>query len=110
MGPRDQSGRVKGITKAAGSQFVRDSESRHCRATRWTVRESNLGGGEIFCTRPDRPLGPPSLLYNWCRDPLPRVKRPGRDVNHPPLSSAEVKERIELHLYTASGYSWHVLV
>jgi hypothetical protein len=22
--------------------------------------------GEIFCTRPDQPLGPPSLLYNGC--------------------------------------------
>jgi hypothetical protein len=25
---------------------------------------SNPGGGEIFRTRPDRPWGPPSLLYN----------------------------------------------
>ena len=24
------------------------------------------------------------------------VKRPGRDVNHPPVSDAEVKERVEL--------------
>jgi len=27
------------------------------------------------------------------------VKRPGRGVNHPPPSSAEVKERVELYLY-----------
>ena len=27
---------------------------------------------------------------------VPRVKRPGRGVNHPPLSSAEVKDRVEL--------------
>jgi hypothetical protein len=33
-------------------------------ATFWTVRGSNPGGGEIFSTRPDRPWGPPSLLYN----------------------------------------------
>jgi hypothetical protein len=26
--------------------------------------ESNPGGGKIFRTRPDRPWGPPSLLYN----------------------------------------------
>jgi hypothetical protein len=32
-----------------------------------TVRGSNSGGGEIFCTRPDRPWGPPSLLYNGYR-------------------------------------------
>jgi hypothetical protein len=28
----------------------------------WTVRGLNLGGGEIFGTRPDRPWGPSSLL------------------------------------------------
>jgi len=28
------------------------------------VRRSNPGGVEIFRTRPDRPWGPPSLLYN----------------------------------------------
>jgi hypothetical protein len=27
----------------------------------------NPGGGEIFSTRPDRPWGPPSLLYNVYR-------------------------------------------
>jgi len=31
------------------------------------VRGSNLGRGEIFRTCPDRPLGPPSLLYNGYR-------------------------------------------
>ena len=34
----------------------------------WTVRGSNPGGGgEIFRTGPDRPWGPPSLLYNGYR-------------------------------------------
>ena len=32
--------------------------------TGWTVRGSNPGKGEIFRTCPDRPWGPPSLLYN----------------------------------------------
>jgi hypothetical protein len=36
-------------------------------ATGWTVRGSNPGGGEIFRTCPDRPWGPPSLLYNGYR-------------------------------------------
>jgi hypothetical protein len=36
-------------------------------ATGWTVRGSNPGGGEIFRTRPDRPWGQPSLLYNGYR-------------------------------------------
>ena len=39
-------------------------------------------GGEIFHTRPDRPWGPPSLLYNGYRV-FPGVKRPGRGVDHP---------------------------
>ena len=33
-------------------------------ATGWAVRGSNPGGGDIFRTCPDRPWGPPSLLYN----------------------------------------------
>ena len=32
-----------------------------------TIRVSNPGGSEIFRTRPDRPWGPPSLLYNGYR-------------------------------------------
>jgi hypothetical protein len=37
------------------------------------------------------------------------VKRPGRGVDHPPTSRAEVKERVKLHLYSHSGPSWRVL-
>ena len=37
------------------------------------------------------------------------VKRPGRGVEHPPPSRAEVKERAELYLYSPSGASWSVL-
>ena len=35
--------------------------------------------------------------------------RRGRGVSHPPPSSAEVKGRIELYLYSLSGPSWPVL-
>jgi hypothetical protein len=35
--------------------------------------------------------------------------RPGRGVDHPSSSSAEVKERVELYLYSPSGPSWPVL-
>ena len=31
------------------------------------------------------------------------VKRPGRGINHTPPSSAEVKERVELYLYSPLG-------
>ena len=38
-----------------------------------------------------------------------RVKWPGHGVNHPPPSSTEVKERVELYLYSRSGPSWSLL-
>jgi hypothetical protein len=62
-------------------------------------------GGETFRTRPDRPWGPPSLLYSAYRVSIPGVKRPGRGVDHSPRSCAEVKERVGLYLYSPSGTS-----
>jgi len=38
---------------------------------------------------------------------LPGLKRPERGVDHPPLPSDEVKERVELYIYS-SGPSWPV--
>jgi len=40
---------------------------------------------------------------------FPRVKRPGRGVDHPPRSRAEIKERVELYLYLPFGPSWPVI-
>ena len=65
--------------------------------------------GEIFRTSPDRPWGPPSLLYNGYRVNFPGVKRTGRGVDHPPSSSFEVKETVEVYLYCPSGPSLPVL-
>ena len=73
-------------------------------ATGWTVRGSNPGTSEIFCTRQEGPWGPPSLPYNAYHVSFPGVKRPGRG-NHPPPSSVEVEERVELLLYSPSGRS-----
>jgi len=39
----------------------------------------------------------------------PGVKRPGRGVNHPPQSSSEVKESVDLYLYFPSRPSWQVI-
>ena len=56
--------------------------------------------GEIFRTSPDRPWGPPSLLYNGYRVfPVGKLL-PGRDADPSPPSSAEVKNRVELYLYS----------
>jgi hypothetical protein len=64
------------------------------------VRGSNPGVGEILHTCLYRPWGPPSLLYDGYRVCYLGVKRPGRDVNR-----AAVKERVELHDYSACGSS-----
>ena len=40
---------------------------------------------------------------------FPEVKRRGRGVEHPPPSSAEVKEGVHLYLYSPYGPSWPVL-
>ena len=58
------------------------------------VRDGILdGGGGFFSSqkRPGRLWGPPSLLLNGHYGSFPRKKRQGYAVNHPPPSSAEVK-------------------
>jgi hypothetical protein len=62
-------------------------------ATGWTVRGSNPGVGEIFRTCPDRSWGPPSLLYNGYQVFTGGKKRPGRDADPSPPSSAEVQNQ-----------------
>ena len=48
--------------------------------------------GEIFRTCPNRPWGPPSLLYNEYRVFPGGKQRPGRDPDPSPSSSAVVKK------------------
>ena len=50
--------------------------------------------GESFCTCPNWPWSPPSLLYNGFRVSFLGVKQPGCDIDYRPSSSAEVKERV----------------
>jgi len=78
-----------------------------CGAVRWTVLSTLLVSkytarfnrdripvwGEIFRTRPDRPWGPPSLLYNGYRV-FPTGEAAGAWRWPPTKSSAEVKERV----------------
>lgn len=45
-----------------------------------------------FSNRPDRLWGLPSLLLSVFRGPFPIVMRPGRNLNHSPLSSAVTNE------------------
>ena len=47
--------------------------------------------------------------YTMGTGSFPGVKRPGRSVDHTSPSSAEVNERVELCLYSASGPTWPFL-
>ena len=58
----------------------------------WPLAKLNPGGGDIFRTCPDRPWGPPSLLYNGYRVFPGSKKRPERDADPSPHSSAVVKK------------------
>ena len=49
------------------------------------------------------------LLYNGYRVSFAGVKRPKRGVNHPPPSSTEVEERVELHVYSPSRPAWALM-
>jgi hypothetical protein len=64
--------------------------------------------GEIFRTRQTGP-GVHSASYTRSTGSFPGAKRPGRGVDHPPPSGAEVKEGVELYFYSPSGFSWPVL-
>ena len=50
-----------------------------------------------------------SASYTMGTVSLPGVKRPGRDVDHSPPSSAKLNERVKLYLYSPSGSFWSVL-
>ena len=78
--------------------FARIAQTVQRLATSWTVLGSNRGKGEIFHTHPDSSSGHPSVLESEYRVSILRAKRPGDGVDHPPSSSAEVKERVELYL------------
>jgi len=40
---------------------------------------------------------------------FPAVKRPGRGIEHAPTFCTDVKESIELYIYSPSGSLWPVL-
>ena len=71
-------------------------------------RKGNFTASD-FRTRPDWPWGQPSLLYEEYPISFSGVKRPRRGVGHPPPPSAEVKERVQLYLYSTPRPSWPVI-
>lgn len=77
----------------------------------WTVRELNPGGGEkARFTAPGQNVpGAHPASNTMGTGLLPGVKRPRRSVDHPPLPSAEVNERVRLYHNSPSGPSRPVL-
>jgi hypothetical protein len=78
-------------------------------ATGWTFRGSNPGGGEIFRTSPDRSSSPTQPPIQCVTRLFPGNKAAGAWRWPPTPSSAEVKEKVELYLYSPTGPSWPVL-
>jgi hypothetical protein len=56
--------------------------------------------GEIFSAPVQTGPGAHAASYAMGTRSFPEVKRPVREVDHTPPSRAEVKERVELYLYT----------
>jgi hypothetical protein len=62
----------------------------------------------LFTTASKPALGPAQPPVRWVTGTLSLgVKRPGRDADHSPLSSAEVKELVELYFHSPNTPSWH---
>ena len=58
---------------------------------------------------PSRPTLGPGISYAMGTGSFSRAKRPMRGVYHPPPPGPEIKEWVQLYLYSFSGLSWPVL-
>jgi hypothetical protein len=89
-----------------------DRESSAGLATRYGLDgpgiEFRWGGGR-FSAPIQTGLGAHPTPHTNSTGSFPRVMWPRRGVDHPPPSSAEVKARVELYLYSPPGPSWPVL-
>ena len=77
-------------------------------ATSWTVRRSNPVGARFSAPVQTGPGAHPASCTMGTGS-FSRVKRPGHGVDQPSPSSAEIKERVEVYLYSPSGSPWPVL-
>jgi hypothetical protein len=65
--------------------------------------------GRDFQHLPRPALGPTQPPVQRVMSLFPGVKWPGRCIDHPPPSSTEVKERVELYLCSPSRPSWPII-
>ena len=71
----------------------------------WTLRESNPGGAK-FSAAVQTVSGDYQPSCRMGIGSFPGIKLPRSALHLPPATSAEVKERVALYLYTSSGTSW----
>jgi hypothetical protein len=97
-------------TSSRGRAVISQSVQRW--ATGWTIGvpgfDSRRGLGIFLQTTPSRTaLGPTQPPIQWVPGALSLgVKRPRREADHSPPSSAEVKEWVELYIHSPSTPSW----
>jgi hypothetical protein len=100
----EQPGSEKSFLKRFKMLLVRYNDSLQ---TRWSGDRIPVGASFSAHVQTGPWVHPASCTMGT--GSFPGVKRPGRDVDHPPSSSAEVKERVELYLYSPSAPWWPVL-
>jgi hypothetical protein len=65
-------------------------------------------GISLFTTMSRMALGPTQPPIQWVPGALSLgKKRPGREADHLPPSSADIKESVELHLHSPNTPPWH---
>jgi len=81
-------------------------------ATRYRVNGPGIESqcGQSFPQQSKTALAPTQPLCTLGAGSFSGIKWPRRGIYHPPSSSTEVKERVNLYIYTSSGPSWSVLV
>ena len=111
---------VRRLTGATSMLSTDINLSRQNAGPRWlsrfsdTLRAGRSGdriqvGGARFSTPVQTGPGANPASYTMGTGSFPGVKRPGRGGDHPPPSSAKVKEKIEIYIYSPSGPSWPFL-
>jgi hypothetical protein len=86
--------------KSAATWEMKEGDLCRITVTEGSQVSSSVPGYINVAIHPNRLWGPPSLLSNWFWGLFPPgVKRPEREADHPPPTSAEVKK---MWIYTTT--------
>jgi hypothetical protein len=105
-------GNSTGIRTCPPTQGAVIAQSVYQWATGWMIGvlgfDSRWGLGIfLFTTASRKALGPTQPPIQWVPGALSLgVKRPGREADHSPPPSAEVKEGVDLYLHSSNTPSW----